>query len=148
MKPARHATIALAIALAALAAAEAGGAATLTPQRYRVTVETGLPHLEENLRYATTRATLCLGEPQLASAFPILQHVALEGCTLADGHADGAIWSFTLHCAPGSETTGTASWRIDPAGLVGTLDVRLGGKNMTVYQRITGRAVGACAPGD
>ena len=27
------------------------------PRLYETTIETGLPHLEENLRYATTRST-------------------------------------------------------------------------------------------
>ena len=30
----------------------------------------------------------------------------------------------------------------------GTLDVKLGGKNMTFYQRLNGRAIGACTPAD
>lgn len=134
--------------LAALgASAYATDAPLWAPRLYRTTTETGLPHLEENLRYATTHETRCLGAPQLADAFPILHHVAFQGCTLGDAHAQGDVVSLTLHCAPGSETTGSAHWRIDASGLAGTFEARLGAKNMTLYQRITGRAVGACNPG-
>ncbi|HUL65115.1 MAG TPA: DUF3617 family protein [Burkholderiaceae bacterium] len=118
------------------------------PRLYAVATETGLPHLEENLRYATTRSRLCLGRPQLATAFPILQHEALKGCTLDHERSSGASLSLHLTCEGGSQTTGAAEWHVDELGIHGTLDVKLGGKNMTFYQRINGRPVGDCAPGD
>jgi hypothetical protein len=118
------------------------------PRLYEVATETGLPHLEENLRYATTRSKLCLGRPQLATAFPILQHEALKGCALDHERSNGASLSLTLSCEGGSQTTGVAEWHVDELGIHGTLDVKLGGKNMTFYQRISGRPVGNCVPGD
>jgi hypothetical protein len=137
----------IATLLAGPVTSAASDAVLPAPRLYRATIETGLPHLEENLRYATTHETLCLGAPQLARAFPILHHVAFEGCALGDAHIDGDRVTFRLHCAPGSETTGSALWQIDAAAVTGTFEAKLGGKNMTLYQRITGRAVGACAPG-
>jgi hypothetical protein len=139
----------LCVCLAAVAVPAAlADAGPWAPRLYRATIETGLPHLEENLRYATTRETLCLGKPQLATAFPILRHVAFEGCTLDEPRQDGATLSLRLHCAHGSETTGVARWQIDEGGLTGTFEARLGAKNMTLYQRITGRAAGACVAAD
>lgn len=118
------------------------------PRLYEIATETGLPHLEENLRYATTRSKLCLGRPQLATAFPIMQHEALKGCTLDHERSTGASLTLLLSCEGGSQTTGVAEWHVDQLGIHGTLDVKLGGKNMTFYQRINGRPVGDCAPGD
>ena len=118
------------------------------PRLYEVTTETGLPHLEENLRYATTRSKLCLGRGQLATAFPILQHEALKGCRLDHERSDGASVNLLLSCEGGSQTIGVAQWHLDELGIHGTLDVKLGGKNMTFYQRINGRSVGDCVPGD
>lgn len=142
--------------LAALLALGAAGAvfpcsaqsSSPAPRLYETTIETGLPHLEENLRYATTRTRLCLGEKQLASAFPVLQHAALQGCRLDDARHDGTEIAYVLRCTNGSGTLGAARWRIEATAIFGTLDVRLGGKNMTFYQRITGRLIGPCAPGD
>jgi hypothetical protein len=116
------------------------------PRLYETTIETGLPHLEENLRYATTRTRLCLGEKQLASAFPVLQHEALKGCRLDNARHEGSEIAYVLSCTNGTGTLGTARWRIEDAAIFGTLDVRLGGKNMTFYQRIAGRLVGPCTP--
>ncbi len=131
-----------------LASAPAPAAESLPPRRYDVTVETVMPHLEEALRYATTRETRCFGLPDLPSAFPILGHEALAGCRLDQESRDDESVSYLLICtgAPGtkSETTGRARWQLAASQLTGTLDVKLGGKNMTFYQRVTARAVGGC----
>jgi hypothetical protein len=132
---------------AAACAAWPAGSSGLPPRLYRVTTETGLPHLEENLRYATTRADVCLGARQLPTAFPLLQHDALAGCALGGAADDGDTVTFALRCAAGNETTGSATWRFSDGRVHGTLDVRLGGKNMTVYQRVSGRLVGECPAG-
>ena len=118
------------------------------PRLNEVVTETGLPHLEENLRYATTQSKSSLGRAQLATAFPILQHEALKGCKLHHERSDGASVNLLLSCAGGSQTTGAAEWHFDELGIHGTLDVKLGGKNMTFYQRISGRPIGDCVPGD
>src|SRR5262245_56877334 len=49
----------------ALIVASAGDAATMPPRLYEVITETVMPHLEENLRYATTREQRCLEADQL-----------------------------------------------------------------------------------
>src|SRR5437016_367403 len=49
---------------------------------YDVTIETGMPHLEENLRYTTTHRRSCISLEDLATQFPILDHPSLAGCTL------------------------------------------------------------------
>jgi hypothetical protein len=56
--------------------------AVLGPARlYDVTVETGMPHLEENLRYAITRTEQCLARQDLDSVFPVLQHSSPSSVT-------------------------------------------------------------------
>jgi hypothetical protein len=140
-------TVLLALALWAVMPA-LGRSEPFPPRLYQITTETGLPHLEENLRYATTRSTACLGARQLASAFPILRHEALQGCRLDHKLNEGETTTFALTCSGGNETTGSATWHLDERTIYGTLDVRLGGKNMTFYQRISGRSIGSCDAGD
>jgi len=100
-------------------------------------------HLEENLRYATTRETSCLtGFDPLA--FPMLKHEALQGCHLEyEKHRDETI-SYLLTCVGPQGAIGDAIWQIDGNQIRGTLTVKLGGKNMTFYQRITATQVGDC----
>lgn len=122
--------------------------AALGPARlYDVTIETGMPHLEENLRYATTRSQRCLTRNDLASVFPILDHPSLAGCKLSEQSSadDGLV--YRLVCESDTQTTGTATWHLGEHVIRGTLDVKLGGKNMTLFQRVTATAIGDCLPG-
>jgi hypothetical protein len=111
---------------------------------YEVVTETGMPHLEENLRYAVTRENRCLAGDDLASAFPILKSASLADCKLRHESRRGDAISYLLTCDGGHGTTGNASWRVGEQSIVGTLSVKLGGKNMTFFQRVTARPVGKC----
>jgi hypothetical protein len=111
---------------------------------YEVTTETNMPHLEENLRYMTTRATHCLTHFDLATAFPILTHPSLAHCSLSFAERVDEESSYALHCEGNGGTTGYALWRFEPHEIVGTLHVKLGGKNMTFSQRVTARLLGEC----
>jgi hypothetical protein len=117
---------------------------SMPPRLYEVTTETVMPHLEENLRYATTRGKRCLDHQQLSSAFPILSHESLKGCRLDNDSRDDETVSYLLICEDGNVTTGTALWHLGAGSIRGTLDVKLGGKNMTFYQRITAKPLGEC----
>jgi hypothetical protein len=120
------------------------GAYTVPPQMYEVTTETVMPHLEENLRYTTTREKRCLTHLQLSLAFPIMEHPALKGCTLDHETRRGETVSYALVCTGGHGTSGGAIWHIDPSRIRGTLSVKLGGKNMTFSQSVTALPRGAC----
>jgi hypothetical protein len=114
---------------------------------YDVITETGMPHLEENLRYAVTRGNLCLAGADLASAFPILKSASLADCKLRQERRQGDAVSYLLVCDGGHGTTGSAQWRVGERLMVGTLNVKLGGKNMTFFQRMTAKALGRCPAG-
>jgi hypothetical protein len=122
-----------------------GGSDAALPQLYELTTETGMPHLEENLRYANTTRRQCLVLSQLTTAFPILRHPALEGCVLENEQRHEQSLSYQLVCAGGHGTTGAAVWHLGEHWIRGTLDVKLGGKNMTFFQRITAIPLGKCS---
>jgi hypothetical protein len=107
------------------------------PDLYRVTTETVMPHLEENLRYAITHEARCFAPEDLATGFPVLTHPALEGCLLEHETRHDDVVSYTLVCDGAHGTTGNAVWELGERRITGTLNVRLGGKNMTFYQRMT-----------
>lgn len=115
-----------------------------SPRLYLVTTETLMPHLEENLRYTTERSQRCLDRKYLGSAFPILHHPSLASCQLQEQESGERVLSYVLACENSSGTTGTAVWRLEENSLHGTLNVKLGGKNMTFSQRITATLLGAC----
>lgn len=122
-----------------------GWAAEPLPQVYEVITETGMPHLEENLRYATRVEHRCTDVHELMTSFWMLGHVSLQDCKLVEVSEEPEVARFQLNCSGGHGTTGRARWDFSPSVATGTLQVRLGGKNMTFYQRITARALGKCA---
>ena len=131
--------------LAALLAGSAALASEPLPSgRYAITVETYMPHLEENLRYATTHETRCLQHQDLASAFPVLHHASLQGCRLEKDAGAGDGITYVLACDGGHGTTGNAVWTFEEHRITGTLHVKLGGKNMTFSQRLTAVPMGEC----
>src|SRR5262245_17422959 len=117
--------IAFALLAAAAGSAVARGAEVLPAGRYEVVVEIGMPHLEETLRYATTREERCLVGQPLAGAFPILAHPALAGCVLDGERREGHEVLYDLACSGSAGTTGGATWRVDDGVSRGTLAVRL-----------------------
>jgi hypothetical protein len=128
----RFGTAAL-LCTAAMAAARAA-----EPLAYDLTATTVMPHLEENLRYATTRERRCLDPRDPSSIFPILSHPSLEGCRLAGD---------LLICASPEVATGTVRLEEGPGRITGVLEIKMGGKNMTFAQRIEAVQRGACEPG-
>jgi hypothetical protein len=123
----------------------ANSAEQMPTQLYEVTTETGMPHLEENLRYTTQREQRCLVDQPLAAAFPILDHPALRGCRLGDEVKQSDSVAYTLVCEGGHGTTGQAVWHLEKHRIRGTLNIKLGGKNMTFYQRVTAVPLGRCS---
>jgi len=116
------------------------------PGVYEITVETVMPHLEENLRYATTRERRCLRDASLASVFPILQYASLDGCRLGQPTRDGETIRYLLVCENPQVATGVARLDTEANRIVGTLDVKMGGKNMTFTQRIEATRHAECDP--
>ena len=135
--------IALLVPLAAATAHAADAFATvdMPPGRYALTTQTLLPHLEEALRYATTRDERCLDAPAPDTLFPVLKHEAFAGCTLV-GTAQPNV--FGLRCRNAQAASGHARVEASATTLDAVLELKMGGKNMTLAQRVTGRRVGAC----
>ena len=115
-----------------------------SPRLYEMTTETGMPHLEVNLRYATVTEKRCLNTEDLSGAFWMLKDVSLQDCRLVKAGETVDESAYEFQCHGGHGTTGNATWQLGPTDIAGTLNVRLGGKNMTFFQRITAKAIGAC----
>lgn len=116
----------------------------VAPRLYEMSTETGMPHLETNLRYAVVKEKRCLSTHDLSQAFWMLGDVSLQDCKLVKAMEQADSAAYLLQCNGGHGTTGDAEWQFEPAGITGTLNVRLGGKNMTFFQRITAKPVGEC----
>jgi hypothetical protein len=146
MQPLRSICFKLAYCILAITLMCARVAASDAPAAglYDVTVETSMPHLDENLRHTIERGQRCLKAEEVFTIFPVLRHPSLAGCKLRDERRHDNIATLTLMCKAGDATTGHASWRFATRQLAGRLDVKLGGKNMTFYQRATLERLSDC----
>ncbi len=115
------------------------------PALYEIVVQTTMPHLEENLRYTKTTSEECLTRSELLVTFPILSEGAFSECRLSQQAQSDSHASYRLVCPTSTGTTGNAVWQFNAEHLAGTLEVKLGGKNMTFHQRVTAKRVGECA---
>lgn len=114
------------------------------PGSYVIIARTVMPHLEENLRYATTRELRCLRSGEPSSMFPILRHPSLAGCTLGNPSRRGSTVRYVLACASPQVATGSARLDEAPRRITGTLEIKMGGKNMSFAQRIEALRQGEC----
>jgi hypothetical protein len=117
----------------------------VSPGEYDLTTQTVLPHLEEALRYATTRTRQCLREPDATRIFPILQHPAFSGCSLVPSTKAYDGQRFTLQCKNPEAASGSAVFEFSPSYVSAVLELKMGGKNMTLSQRLYGPRVGPCS---
>ena len=115
------------------------------PGEYDLTTQTVLPHLEEALRYATTRTRQCLCEPDATIIFPLLQHQAFSGCGLVPNTELNDGLHFTLQCTNPEAASGSAVFEVGAGYVSAVLELKMGGKNMTLSQRLHGRRVGPCS---
>ncbi len=132
------------LGLLALLAGSATAQTGASHRLYEMSTQTGMPHLETNLRYAVVTEQRCLNPQDLPGVFWMLGDVSLQDCKLAKVLDEPARAVYALQCSGGHGTSGEARWEFAPSLLSGVLDVRLGGKNMTFYQRIIARLVGDC----
>jgi hypothetical protein len=102
-----------------------------------------MPNLENNLRYLTTHEKRCLTTAELHRFFPVLDHPALAGCHLGVAVPREVSVVYPLVCEAHG-TTGQAIWETNVGRSVGTLNIKLGGMNMTFFQRVTASDRGGC----
>lgn len=124
-----------------------GDLAVAQAQLYDLTTETGMPHLEENLRYTIQHAKHCLTRQTLSTAFPILEHPALHGCSLQAELREETSLIYNLVCEDNHGTRGLAKWSFERSEIHGVLSVTLGGKNMTFWQKVSAVPLGPCSGG-
>lgn len=139
-----------------LATAGATAATTATAPAARFPLDAGaytvrstlvMPHLEE-MRRIVDEARHCVGVGEIERLFPVLRQPALRGCRLGHGTTRHAEFVYLLVCESARVASGTATVRHEGDRVIGTLEVKMGGKNMTFAQRVEARRQGRCADGE
>ena len=129
---------------AGLCASSLASTVSVEPGLYELSAQTVMPHLEEALRYATTRSRQCLGTQEAAGLFPLLRHEAFAGCSLVREESTDAEAHFSLRCDNPQAATGAARFTLQRGEFHAVLHVKMGGKNMTLSQRLSAPRLGPC----
>ncbi|MGE0858017.1 MAG: DUF3617 domain-containing protein [Gammaproteobacteria bacterium] len=119
---------------------------TPAPGQYQLAVQLLMPNLEE-MREITVRDERCLSAGEASGLFPVMRQPALHGCRLVEPRrgADGI--DYVLQCQSARVATGSARVTVESDGaLLGQLQVKMGGKNMTFSQHSIARRTGDCTP--
>ena len=143
MRSCRSTLVGVVVALG-LGASSAASTVSVEAGLYELTAQTVLPHLEESLRYATTRSRLCLGTQEASALFPLLRHEAFAGCSLVHESSSEGEAHFSLRCDNPQAATGAAHFALQSGGFQAVLYIKMGGKNMTLSQRLSAPRLGAC----
>jgi len=138
----RAVLIPVALALLVRPAAAEAPSVMLPAGEYALASQMQMPHLEEMRRIVDHR-TRCLADDDLLGFFPVMAQPALRGCVFGFPTERSEGRRYVLVCQSARVATGTADLQRTRSGLVGQLQIKMGGKNMTFAQRVEGKLLNA-----
>lgn len=116
----------------------------LAPGSYDISARMSMPHLDE-MRRIVTQERRCVSDGKPQALFPVLRQPALRGCNFGYGAAEGLEFEYLLVCQSARVASGKVRLTRDHDSIVGRLEVKMGGKNMTFAQRIEATRRADCA---
>jgi hypothetical protein len=138
----------LAISLAGLALGppvRAEDAKLLTPGEYEVQMRLELPHIED--MGVSKISSICVTGAATHGLAVLSDNNPLARCPASNVHQDGDTLTFDLVCEGNNQAIAWAKFRLAGDHFNGAIDMKMGGKNMTMTERQSGRRVGACKTG-
>jgi uncharacterized protein DUF3617 len=138
-------SLATAAILGAGAVAEAEEAALLQPGEYLVTIRLELPHIEDvagTTKVGSTCVTVVDAETRGLVVLSELN--PLRQCPASNVLQDGDTLTFDIVCPGTDAAVGSARYIMWAERFDGAITVRMGGKNMTMIERQSGRRAGNC----
>jgi hypothetical protein len=143
-RPASALVLSLVATTSAMCAVSA--AAALEPGEYQVSVRLELPHVED---LSTSRSALiCVtaagndthGLKVLSDNNPLAR------CAASNIRDNGGTLLFDIVCPGQNAATGSARFTLREQDFDGAIEMKMGGKNMTMTERQRGRRTGGCRP--
>ena len=127
------------LAVPGLASADDGA---IQPGEYDVEMRLELPHLEDMGTQKT--AKVCITDDGTHGIVVLSENNPLVRCPPSNIKQVGDELTFDLVCEGHNQAVAHAKFRLWPDRFAGAFDMKMGGKNMTMTERQTGRRIGAC----
>lgn len=122
--------------------ADADGTAPLQVGAYEVQMKLELPHVEDMGVQRT--ATVCITDGGTHGIVVLSENNPLARCPASNIRQSGDELTFDLVCEGHNQAIAQARFQLWPDRFVGAFDMKMGGKNMTMTERQTGRRTGNC----
>lgn len=124
-------------------AVKAEDLALLRPGEYEVQMKLELPHIEDMGVMKTSR--ICIRKEGTHGIVVLSENNPLVRCPASNIHQTGNELKFDIICQGHNQAVAWASFELGPEHFAGAFDMKMGGKNMTMTERQTGKRVGDCA---
>jgi hypothetical protein len=126
-------------------ALHAEDASLLTAGRYEVRSRLELPYAESN--GVTKLSSICIvaGDDGARGLVVLSENNPLAKCPASNAHQDNTTLTFDIVCPGGNAATASAKYQLGPQSFEGRIQMKMGGKNMTMTETQNGRRVGSCS---
>ena len=116
----------------------------LAPGLYRVEVRIALPHVQDAA--APFVVTRCVSPTDLESgeAFSLLSKNPLRNCDLLDYQVTDGTASYRIACPGPNKGSAVAVFQTKATTFRGSIEMNMGGKNMTMSETQAGMRIGNC----
>lgn len=124
----------------------AQGGARLLPGDYQVTIRVELPHMEDVGHSTEAVYHICVtaGDVGTHGLAALSELNPLRDCPPSSVHHKGDTLTFNIVCPGSDAAVGSAKYTLQDERFAGSITVKMGGKNMTMVERQSGRRVGNC----
>ena len=126
-------------------ALHAEDASLLTAGRYEVRSRLELPYAESNGVAKLSSICIVVGADSAHGLVVLSENNPLAKCPASNAHQDNTTLTFDIVCPGGNAATASAKYQLGPQSFEGRIQMKMGGKNMTMTETQNGRRVGSCS---
>jgi hypothetical protein len=112
------------------------------PGEYEVQMKLEMPHVEDVGIQKTAR--ICVTDSGTRGIVILSENNPLVRCPASNIRQDAGELTFDLICEGHNQAVAWAKFQLWPDHFSGVFDMKMGGKNMTMTERQSGKRVGAC----
>lgn len=121
----------------------AAGADGIEPGKYEVQMRLELPHLEDQAAAKTT--SICVTAEPSHGLVVLSDNNPLAKCPIKNVRQTGDALAFDIICEGENQGVASAIFNLGGDRFSGVITMKMGGKNMTMTERQTGKRTGTCS---
>jgi Protein of unknown function (DUF3617) len=121
--------------------------AQLARGTYEVSIRLELPHVEDQGAFKI--ANICIAAPASGGNHGLAvlsENNPLAHCPASNVREEGDTLTFDIICPGGNAAIASAKYTLGAQRFEGRIDMKMGGKNMTMTETQAGRRTGDCSP--